>query len=70
MGNRHHAPVTGEHIRIRALNIDIRAVVSPRYATLDNDGLLGAVEPILHGLNAKATALPQLRPPQNWHNII
>jgi hypothetical protein len=37
---------------IRALDRDARAIVSPRYATLDNDALLRTVEPIIAELDA------------------
>ena len=36
---------------VRALGSDIRALASPRYATLDNDALLSALEPVLHDLS-------------------
>ena len=35
---------------VRALGSDIRALASPRYATLDNDALLSALEPIIDEL--------------------
>ena len=35
---------------VRALGSDIRALASPRYATLDNDALLSALEPIIEEL--------------------